>query len=209
MEDGVAATVVQHSDRLVRDALACAIEREIDLDVVGMVSTPASLVSLCEKARPDIVVIELDAAGWDAPKLATSLRKRQRWLHIVGVFEALTREMARRAHTAGVRSTVSHSAGAAGVVAAVRGATGPERVVAMSARTSDPQALTPREVAVLRDIAAGSASTDTARDLGLTVKTIETHKQRIFRKLDAQNQAHAVAIAIRAGILGVRSDAAR
>jgi DNA-binding CsgD family transcriptional regulator len=40
-----------------------------------------------------------------------------------------------------------------------------------------------------------------AAALGISTRTVEQHKQRIFERLGVQNQAHAVAIALRAGLL--------
>jgi len=61
--------------------------------------------------------------------------------------------------------------------------------------------LTPREAEILRRIASGLSATEVSDELGISRKTVEGHKRRIFTKLDVQNQAHAVAIATRAGML--------
>ena len=61
--------------------------------------------------------------------------------------------------------------------------------------------LTPREAEILRCIAAGLSANEVSGQLGISRKTVEGHKRRIFNKLDVQNQAHAVAIATRSGQL--------
>ena len=61
--------------------------------------------------------------------------------------------------------------------------------------------LTPREAEILRCIAAGLSANEVSGQLGISRKTVEGHKRRIFTKLDVQNQAHAVAIATRSGQL--------
>lgn len=62
--------------------------------------------------------------------------------------------------------------------------------------------LTPREVQVMQGIANGLATAQVAISLGITRKTVENHKQRIFAKLGVQSQAHAVAVAVDYGLLG-------
>lgn len=61
--------------------------------------------------------------------------------------------------------------------------------------------LTEREMGVLRLICDGHTNVGIGKQLGLSVKTIEAHRNRIFVKLDARNVAVAVRKAIRAGLI--------
>jgi DNA-binding CsgD family transcriptional regulator len=61
--------------------------------------------------------------------------------------------------------------------------------------------LTDREREVLRMVGTGHTTREIALRLGISAKTVENHKHRIFSKLGVHNQAHAVSIAMRAGIL--------
>lgn len=61
--------------------------------------------------------------------------------------------------------------------------------------------LSTRETEVLRRIAAGQRITDIAAELGVSVKTISTHKMRLQRKLGANNTAQIVMMARNHGIL--------
>lgn len=67
--------------------------------------------------------------------------------------------------------------------------------------TSQPL-LSPREVQVMQGIADGLATAQVAMSLGITRKSVENHKQRIFAKLGVQSQAHAVAVAVDSGLMG-------
>jgi two-component system, NarL family, nitrate/nitrite response regulator NarL len=68
---------------------------------------------------------------------------------------------------------------------------------AARARTMPPQVaevrLTPREREILDSIGRGELVKQTARTLGISVKTVENLQRRLFRKLGARNRAHAVA----------------
>ena len=198
----VTRTAVQHADRFIRSGLAVVLSHEPDLEVVGQAATPAELIVLCAEARPDAVLLEIDSPQWDAPRLAAALRKRQRTLRCIGLFEELNPEAARRAYQAGVRTTVAYSTGTDGIIAALRGRVLAAPVTPLpSTKPATRDSLTPREVEILRLIAAGMITREIAGAIGVTIKTVENHKQRIFRKLDVQNQAHAVSIAIRRGML--------
>jgi DNA-binding CsgD family transcriptional regulator len=98
---------------------------------------------------------------------------------------------------------VAYSGGTEGIIAALRGrpSTTPVIDLTMSRPSAREALLTPRELEILRLIAAGKLTREIAVALGVTIKTVENHKQRLFRKLDVQNQAHAVSIAIRRGLL--------
>lgn len=76
----------------------------------------------------------------------------------------------------------------------------PAQVVQVAAPT-----LTGREIDVLRLIGAGRTTREISIVLGVSRRTIENHKRRIFAKLDVQSQAHAVASAARLGLLTLPS----
>ena len=63
--------------------------------------------------------------------------------------------------------------------------------------------LTPREVEVLRLVADGRTGRQIAEILGVTVRTAHAHTESIIAKLGASNRTHAVAIAIRDGIVAM------
>jgi DNA-binding CsgD family transcriptional regulator len=66
---------------------------------------------------------------------------------------------------------------------------------------SVPARLTLREREVLSEVARGGSSRVIAERLGIQTKTVENHKANIYAKLDVQNQAQAVATAMRAGLV--------
>jgi DNA-binding CsgD family transcriptional regulator len=66
---------------------------------------------------------------------------------------------------------------------------------------SPPTTLTPRELEILTLVGAGMTSIAASNRLNISRKTVENHKQRIFAKLGVQNQAHAVSVAMRTGLM--------
>lgn len=61
--------------------------------------------------------------------------------------------------------------------------------------------LTVREAEILRSVERGESVKQTARSLGIAVKTVENLQSRMFRKLGARNRVHAVTLARRLGLL--------
>lgn len=197
-------TVVQHRDRLIRAGLVYVLDREPDIDVVGEARDPAALVHLCTLHRPDNVVLEVDATEWDPARLVAALCKRQRTLRAIGVHDGVDAEQSRRLYKAGLRHTVSYAMGSESVLAAVRGRhlkASPTPLPRSAGPVEARSTLTPREAEVLTLIAQGFRTSEIAAALDISLKTVENHKQRLFRKLDVQNQAHAVSVAMRQGLL--------
>jgi two-component system response regulator NreC len=64
-------------------------------------------------------------------------------------------------------------------------------------------ALTPREVEVLRLIALGHTSVEIAPMLGISSRTVESHRARIHKKLGVVTRAELVSYALGRGLLGV------
>ena len=73
--------------------------------------------------------------------------------------------------------------------------------LAKSTLPADP--LTAREREVLQLVAEGNTTKEVARLLGISAKTVESHRTRIMKKLDTPNTAGVVRYAIRRGLIQV------
>ncbi len=62
-------------------------------------------------------------------------------------------------------------------------------------------ALTPREMGVLRELAAGKSNKEIAAALGVVEGTVKVHAARVYEKLGVQNRTEALAVALRRGLL--------
>lgn len=85
--------------------------------------------------------------------------------------------------------------------AAVSAAADGERFVEPASKGGATRALTRRQIEVLQHLADGASTELTARRLGLSQQTVQTHTKSILARLDATGRAHAVALAIRAGLI--------
>jgi DNA-binding NarL/FixJ family response regulator len=190
--------VVQERRRLLRDGMVMLLREEVGVEVVGAVADGHGLVELCGRVRPDVAVIEVDAEGWDPAGLVVRLLAQRPSLRVVGVTDR-TRPADRG--PAGVAEVVARHQGWPSLLRCIRldelgAADGAVRVVSRSQG-----ALTGRELEVLELVAAGWRTKEVAVRLGISSKTVENHKRRIFTKLGVQNQAHAVSIALQKGFL--------
>jgi DNA-binding NarL/FixJ family response regulator len=199
---------VQQRHRLFREGLGRLLDAESDLELVGTVATGDDLIGLCEGAPVDVVVLEADSVDWDARRLATRLLRRSPGVRMVGLWSIeLGTADATALGTTGVR-LLRRSEGMSPILGAVRASRGSVRSAAPSARSRpswgprpELQCLTDREVSILVLVGGGWTSKEISGKLDISPKTVENHKQRIFAKLGVQNQAHAVSVAMRQGLV--------
>ena len=78
--------------------------------------------------------------------------------------------------------------------------------VGMPEHTDYSASLTPRETDVLRLVARGRTAKQIAPLLGMTTSTVQHHLNHIRAKLGAKNNAHLVALALRAGLIEPEDD---
>ncbi len=62
-------------------------------------------------------------------------------------------------------------------------------------------ALSPRELEVMRALAAGGTNRELAAELGISIKTIDTHRLNVLRKLGLRNNADLTRFAITRGLI--------
>ena len=202
---GALRIAIQDRQRLYREGVALVLANEPDLEVVATAATGADLMAATAEQDIDLVILELDVEDWDAYSLVAALRKRRPGLAVVGLLPGDNAELPARAYQVGVRSVFPRNAGIRAFLRTVRSLPSPSRAAATDNRVVNLDERRPllshREIQVLGEIGGGSTTRLVAQAMGISPKTVENHKQRIFAKLGVQNQAHAVAVAMRQGLL--------
>lgn len=183
------------ADDLLREGLSLLVADVAPLRVTAAVR---ALDTLAEP--PDVIVIDIrtDAAS----QLAELGRLRDRASpRVVALHDGLPAAEFTSALEAGVSVLVDLRASSDSIISAIVGTS--ERSLRRWVRPRlGAVPLSRREHDVLELIALGRTSADIAHALGISIGTVEHHKRRVFRKLSATNQAEAVAIALRAGLIG-------
>ena len=199
---GMVLVAVQQRHRLLREGLQPLLDGHDDIAVVGTATSGDELVELCEQTRPDLVIAEVDGTELDACAVGRQLRNVVPRARLVGLYKHLDVDRAREIRRAGFLLLFPRAGGVRPILNAARNV--PQAVIPLrpAADASLPR-LTTREVTVLELISSGCTSGEVGRELSISQKTVENHKQRIFRKLGVQNQAHAVSLAMRHGFIGV------
>jgi DNA-binding NarL/FixJ family response regulator len=206
--NAVRRVAVQQQQRLFREGLCQLLESEDDLEMVGAAETGDDLARVCEEERPDVALMEADSIEWDPCRLAVRLVRRSPTMRLVGLYGTLPPDAHRSALRSAGLTLVSRRDGSGPILEVLRAPLGTgrgrrDRTFSRSSweERSETQGLTTREVEVLNLVGGGWTSREISGQLGISPKTVENHKQRMFAKLGVQNQAHAVSVAMRQGLI--------
>jgi DNA-binding NarL/FixJ family response regulator len=186
--------VIQDRSRLFRDSLSLVLGSTAPIRVRETVADERALRAACAGERVDAVLLEVEGVPWDVTDLVSAVRSVCEPV-VVGTFRS---DHGHQQPIPGVELVPRTAAGRV-FAAALRGQAGE---VAIDGAVRQPDTLTRREVQVLALISGGSTASQIADRLGISVKTVENRKQALFAKLGVQNQSHAVAVAMRTGLLG-------
>ncbi len=156
----------------------------------------------------DVAIVEYRRGNGAGDELAgaaaiAALRKAQPGLGIVAHGTYADRATATDALRAGATAYVAKSASPADLERAVRAAADAERFIdeATAASSRRRGGLTKRQREILQLIADGHSTARIARQLGLSGETVRTHTKAILSRLGARDRAHAVATAMRSGLI--------
>jgi len=196
---------------IVHDGVTAVLRAEADIRVIGSAETLERALTLIGETRPDVVLADLRLPGQDGVTGVRRLIAAFPELRLL-VFTAYdVDEYVFGAMQAGARGYLLKGSPAPELVRAIRhvhdGGTylsptiGAKLATQSTRSRRDTSLLTPRELAVLRLVAAGQSNRQIADSLGISERTVKFHVTAIFNKLGADNRAQAVALAGRRGLL--------
>lgn len=198
----VVRLAIQQRHELFRAGLPRLLSADSSVGVIGSVTTPDQLLALCARAlpQPDVVLVDSDARVGRV-SVASLVRRAHPSTRVIGLHPGST--PARSMRESDFDEFVSRTAGVRGILAAVfappRSPGRPERPPAGAVAP----VLTEREIEVLMLVRQGSTARLIAERLAISPHTVEHHKRHIFEKLGVQSQAHAVSVALRAGLISM------
>jgi DNA-binding NarL/FixJ family response regulator len=213
MNETIAILIVDDHP-IVRDGLEAILSTQPDFQISGAAASGEEALTLFEKQRPDVVLLDLEMPGMDGVEVIRQLRKRSPGVRIV-VFTAFdTDERILSALQAGAKGYLLKGAPRSELFEAIRvvhqGGSLLQPVVAsrllnqIATPDSDTfplEELTPREKDALMLLAQGKQNKEIAAELHITERTVKFHISSILAKLGAGNRTEAVRIAVQQGLV--------
>jgi DNA-binding NarL/FixJ family response regulator len=199
---------------LFRQGFRSLLEGEGSFAVVGEVGDAMAACELAGRTLPDVTVSELELDGLSGVALAEELLRQRPGARVMLLTQGAQRHHVQRALGAGVHGYALKAQPFVDVAAAIRQVARGERYLAPGlapfadgagrrrAVADDPCGqLSPREREVFFLLVRGFDNRYIAARLGVTTKTVETHRAHLFRKLEAHSVADLLRFAARNHLL--------
>ena len=191
---------------LLREGIAAIINNQPDMLLVAEASSGSEAIQRFREHQPDVTLMDLrlpDLSGIDA---LSAIRTEFAEARIVMLTTYEGDVEIQRALGAGARGYLLKSMPPKEMVEAIRQVHQgkkriPAELAAQLAEHMGDEALTPREIEVLKRIAGGNRNRDIADQLFISEETVKVHIKHLMEKLGATDRTQAVAIAVRRGII--------
>ncbi|HEX3693990.1 MAG TPA: response regulator transcription factor [Polyangia bacterium] len=207
--------VIVEDHTMVRDALAAMLASIPEHEVVGVAGSLRTALPIIESSRPDIVLADLsleDGLGTELVRAARRAHLKTRILIMTALRDRFAVQAALKSGIAGYLLKARPLSELVDAIAAVMNG---QRYLSPTitatdadwagddqapAATSGLQHLSPRETEIFRLVVDGCSSMEVARRLCISLKTVETHRNNINRKLAVRSTADLIRFAVSHGI---------
>ena len=209
-DDGRVRVLIADDHEIVRQGLRAFLELDPALDVVGDATNGRQAVRLAHQLRPDVVLMDLSMPELDGIAATQDIRRELPDTKVLVLTSVLEEASVRGAVRAGAIGYLLKDTRAPELRQAIKAAAAgqvqlsPAAAARLMREVTAPErldALTEREVKVLRLLARGSANKQIARDLGIAEKTVKTHVSSILGKLGVESRTQAALYAGRVGLV--------
>jgi len=210
--------LVADDHEVVRDGVRALIERQPDLEVCGLAATGREAVDLAQKTRPDVVVLDMTMPELDGLDAIRQIKKALPETEVVVFSAHPSEDILEDVFDAGAKSYIEKTEASRDLVTAIRSLAEHKpfftsqaskllfaKFLVTAGQKKQPdrakRKLTPRESEIVRLLAQGSSNKDIATTLGISIRTVETHRATLMHKLDVRSVAGVVRYAIRHHII--------
>ena len=191
---------------LLREGIAALISTEEDMELIGEASNGREALDLFRICHPDVTLMDLQMPEMNGIDAIGAIRSEFPDARIIVLTTQPGDVQVFRALKAGARAYLSKVMLRKELLDTIRAVhAGQKRLsgeaAAEIAEHAADDALTPREIDVLRLVAVGNANKEIGALLSLTEVTVKSHVKNILAKLGANDRTHAVTIALKRGMI--------
>lgn len=185
------------------------------VEVVGEAGDGHEVLRLVETLHPDVVLLDIGMPGLNGLEVAARINKQDAMVRVLILSMHASEEYVLQALRAGAAGYLLKGSAVAELEVAVRAVARGETYLspAVSKRVVDDYvsrtrgaadplaALTPRQREILQLVAEGHTSKEIAQRLGLSYRTVETHRNQLMKRLDVHDLPGLVRFAVRVGLV--------
>ncbi len=200
---------------IVREGLRSLLEKDPEIEVVAMADNGRTAVQLARDLRPDVAVLDIAMPEMNGIEATRRIFRDDPQIKVLALSMHSARRFVTEALSAGAKGYLLKDCAAEELVRAIRTVAGNETYLSPKvaglivkdylkhspeATLSDNSSLTNREREILQLIAEGASTKEIAFKIGVSIKTVETHRQQIMKKLNLHSVAELTRYAIREGL---------
>jgi len=191
---------------LLREGIAGLVGSQPDMALVAEAANGREAIEQFRKHRPDVTLMDLQMPEMSGIDAMGAIRAEFPEAHIIVLTTYAGDVQVMRALKAGARAYLLKGLLRKELLETIRAVHAgqkrvPAEVASEIAEHATDDALTSREIDVLRLIAGGNANKEIAAQLSITEETVKGHVKNILAKLGANDRTHAVTIGLKRGII--------
>jgi len=213
MSDKAIRIYLADDHTMVREGLAALVNNEPDLEVVGQCGEGLKVLEDAQELEPDVIVLDIMMPGLNGLDVCRELTRKAKTAAVLILSMYDDEQFIARALEYGASGYVLKESAGPQLANAIRAVfqgelfLGPgihRTVLSHMSDHQDPyETLTTRERQVLQCVAEGKTNRQVAEQLGLAVKTVDTHRMRLMRKLNIHDHTNLVKYAVRRGLVSL------
>jgi DNA-binding NarL/FixJ family response regulator len=205
--------VIADDHELIREGVKKIVRPCADVRIVGEAADLATALALVAQHAPDVVVLDISLPDYEGLDGLAELRRHYPQQRVVMLSMYAEERYAVNALRAGAAGYVTKSMAADELVRAVRQAAagetyiGPRLAEQMARQSLEPQtapshhSLTARETEIVTLIGSGMQVKQVAAELGISISSVNTYRNRIFRKMGISSNAALIRYALKNGLV--------
>jgi DNA-binding NarL/FixJ family response regulator len=191
---------------ILREGIAAVIEGEEDIELVAEATNGQEAIDLFRRHRPDVTLMDLQMPGMNGIEAIVAIRTESPNARFVVLTTYQGDVQALRALKAGASGYLLKNMLRKELLDTIRAVNAGRRMIPpeIAAELADhvtEDALSDREVEVLRRVATGNSNKIIGSQLNVSEATVKWHMKSILAKLGANDRTHAVTIAIKRGFI--------
>jgi len=213
-KQAVITVLLADDHALVREGLHRLLDDHADIQVVGEAHDGHAAIRMAQQHRPDVLVMDLSMTGLDGLDAIKRIVSEQPATKVLVLTMYATEDYAVRVLNAGARGFLGKGAHSQDLMGAIRKVAAggcylppalqdelPRRYIRGNVSLAPLAGLSDRGLQVLRRLAEGRTNAEIAKDLHLSVKTIEAYRAQLLRKLGLKTNADLIRFALRHGVI--------
>jgi DNA-binding NarL/FixJ family response regulator len=208
LHSGVIRILTVDDHQLLREGIAAVLDGQEDMSLVGQARNGQEAIESFRRLRPDVTLMDLRMPDMSGIEAISAIRTEFPNARIIVLTTYAGDANAAAALKAGAAGYLLKNLVRKELLETIRAVHAgkrrvPAEIASEIAEHVGDDALTAREIEVLRRVAAGKSNKLIAAELDIAEGTVKTHMKSILPKLDASDRTHAVMIALKRGILDI------